>query len=507
MVDLLFVMQTSLRRLLEAEGRSSSGARVTPSGDFIGVGLPVQPRSVKPPAQSGAASPDRGAAGPPGFADCFRAFDDEFAYVCRTLRRHGVSGADVEDVAQDVLVVVWRRWADFDRGRPLRPWLTGIATWVARDFLRRRWREIPQEHVELADPRPAGEDQLEEARLRRLFISTLARLPDRHRIAIVLHDLEGLAPREIAQAMGVPLSTAYTRLSRAHLAFGRELVRLRERIKPASWPSRARRTRIVLGAALAAAAATVLALCLDTRPPSANAPLAAEHRTSPALRQGLVGYWPFDDAPGSRLAHDRSGHGRHCVLHDLDPRLVWTGGAVGGAVDLRAGGWLECPQPALPAGRPAPDMTVMIRVKTDQPPKAHGAVVTREMGPDHDDLFFFGFVGNRLKVSSRAWLGWVTRPIAPLNDRWTHLAFTRRSGGPTRLFLEGIEIGVNAQGERLVPAGGQTPLMVGGGHVGFDGSTVRQHFSGLVDDLAVYDRALGPEEIALAAAARTPLTL
>jgi hypothetical protein len=48
---------------------------------------------------------------------------------------------------------------------------------------------------------------------------------------------------------------------------------------------------------------------------------------------------------------------------------------------------------------------------------------------------------------------------------------------------------------------------VGAGHVGFEGGAVRQHFAGLVDELAIYDRALQPDEIARAAAEQTPLTL
>jgi hypothetical protein len=254
----------------------------------------------------------------------------------------------------------------------------------------------------------------------------------------------------------------------------------------------------------AAALATVIVLFVSPRPASPRLSIAAP---ASSLRMGLVGYWPFEETAGSTVAHDRSGRGHDCVLHDLDPGRAWSDGAVGRALDLRHGGWLECPQPPLVAGRPAPDMTVMVRVKAPLDGDGHAAVVTREMGANHDDLFFFGFVADRLKISSRAWLGWITRPVPGAPDRWMHIAFTRRSGGPTRLFLEGIEVGRNEQGERMVTGSEPTPLMVGAGHVGFEGGAVRQHFAGLVDELAVYDRALQPDEIARAAAEQTPLTL
>src|SRR5205814_9193959 len=71
--------------------------------------------------------------------------------------------------------------------------------------------------------------QVESSRTRGLVLAALAALPDRHRQAIVLHDLEGLPPHQIARAMGVPMSTAYSRLRRAHLAFARELIRAGKR--------------------------------------------------------------------------------------------------------------------------------------------------------------------------------------------------------------------------------------------------------------------------------------
>lgn len=174
-------------------------------------------------------APPSAADGPTQFNDCFRAFDDQFDYVCRALRRHGVHRDDAEDVAQDVLIVTWRRWSAYDPGRPLRPWLAGIAARVAHDYLKRgQRRELPSNKIELEDPALVGEDRLESARARGQVMAVLALLPERHRVAIVLHDLDGLPPQEIAAVMGVPLPTAYTRIRRARLAFARALTQLKK---------------------------------------------------------------------------------------------------------------------------------------------------------------------------------------------------------------------------------------------------------------------------------------
>ncbi|QDT65779.1 sigma-70 family RNA polymerase sigma factor [Calycomorphotria hydatis] len=53
--------------------------------------------------------------------------------------------ADAEDVMQEVVIVLWRRFADYDRQRPFKQWANGVAANTARAFLRhesRRRRSI-----------------------------------------------------------------------------------------------------------------------------------------------------------------------------------------------------------------------------------------------------------------------------------------------------------------------------------------------------------------------------
>src|SRR5687767_10181926 len=83
-----------------------------------------------------------------------RVYAEHFRGIWRTLRRLGVTDAQLDDAAQDVFVVVHRRLAAFD-GRSLRGWLFAIAVRVASDYRRgvRRRRTMPL-HDAVTDPAP-----------------------------------------------------------------------------------------------------------------------------------------------------------------------------------------------------------------------------------------------------------------------------------------------------------------------------------------------------------------
>jgi RNA polymerase sigma factor (sigma-70 family) len=160
------------------------------------------------------------------FVHCIRAFEAEFDYVYRALKRHGVNASDAEDLAQEVFLVMWRRWADYDTERPLRPWLAGIAFKVAHDHRRRSGREVPGGLVDAEDQAPGAEEHLASARARSMVLKALASLPEKQRTLIVMHDLDGASMREIADTLAVPLFTAYSRLRSARQAFAKSVRRL-----------------------------------------------------------------------------------------------------------------------------------------------------------------------------------------------------------------------------------------------------------------------------------------
>jgi RNA polymerase sigma-70 factor, ECF subfamily len=146
---------------------------------------------------------------------CLVAFRRDFAYLTRTFRRLGVSRNDVEDLAHEVFLVLYRSWESYDPARPFRPYLFGIAFRVAQDHLRKRKREVSDAVVEIDDPGPRPDQEFETNQRRALLLKALEQVPLASRAVLVMHDIEEVPMAEIASALSILRFTGYSRLRRA----------------------------------------------------------------------------------------------------------------------------------------------------------------------------------------------------------------------------------------------------------------------------------------------------
>ncbi len=140
-------------------------------------------------------------------------YEAHLGYVWNALRRLGIPDRDREDLCHDVFLAFFRG-KRYDRARPLRPWLFGIAFRVASDHRRRaRFRnEIPTgDDRGVAGGLPA-DDALAQKEARRVVEHALDALDLDQRAVFILHELDGLAMPEIARTLDAPLNTLYSRL-------------------------------------------------------------------------------------------------------------------------------------------------------------------------------------------------------------------------------------------------------------------------------------------------------
>jgi RNA polymerase sigma-70 factor (ECF subfamily) len=145
-------------------------------------------------------------------AESLEAFQSQLDYVHRTLRRLGAPQSEVEDLAQDVFLALRRSWGQYDRNRPLRPYLFGVAFRIASAHYRKRRREVALGIVDTDDSTPGPEDVLHAKQARRLVLAALERIPLPRRAVLVMRELDDVPVNEIASALAIPLFTTYSRL-------------------------------------------------------------------------------------------------------------------------------------------------------------------------------------------------------------------------------------------------------------------------------------------------------
>jgi RNA polymerase sigma factor (sigma-70 family) len=153
---------------------------------------------------------------------------EEFAVVFRrhaaeiqryVVRRLGADAAD--DVVADIFLTAFRLRSRYQPGRPdARPWLYGIATNLIGRHRRaevRQYRALTRTGVDpLTEPFTDQADARVSAGAQsRRLAAALARLPAVHRDALLLVAWGDLSYEQAAVALGVPVGTVRSRLSRA----------------------------------------------------------------------------------------------------------------------------------------------------------------------------------------------------------------------------------------------------------------------------------------------------
>ena len=129
------------------------------------------------------------------------------------------SREDAEEASQDTFVKAFRARDTYDTERKVAPWLLRIASNASRDILRKRSARV----VVNSDLLVAESDRLPDLRgdepENRMdseeVYQALGGLSEGYRTPLVLKYLHGLTNQEIADSMGMSLSSLKVRLSRA----------------------------------------------------------------------------------------------------------------------------------------------------------------------------------------------------------------------------------------------------------------------------------------------------
>jgi RNA polymerase sigma-70 factor (ECF subfamily) len=191
------------------------------------------------PARAELGTPGAGAhgvGGPHTVADVYDAHSD---YVWRCLRSLGVHHSQLDDAVQDVFMVVHQKLASFDGACALRTWLYAIVVRVARKKRSASARAWVDELEARGQPvERAGTDCTEQSAAAReglaLAHRALEGMGADQREVFVLIEIEQMSAPEVAEVLGLPVNTVYSRLRLARAAFSQQVERQRRIAKPAS---------------------------------------------------------------------------------------------------------------------------------------------------------------------------------------------------------------------------------------------------------------------------------
>jgi RNA polymerase sigma-70 factor (ECF subfamily) len=153
-----------------------------------------------------------------------------YDFVWRTLQYLGMSEANAEDGAQQVMCVLARRIVEIEPGAET-SFLFSTAVRVAAENRRNARRRPPAFDVvdveALVAEAPSADELVDRRRAREVLGKVLEAIPEDLRIVFVLFEIEELTSPTIAEMIGVPLGTVASRQRRAREEFQAIVSRMR----------------------------------------------------------------------------------------------------------------------------------------------------------------------------------------------------------------------------------------------------------------------------------------
>jgi RNA polymerase sigma-70 factor (ECF subfamily) len=152
------------------------------------------------------------------------------------------SGADAEDLTQDVFLKVYKNLSSFDASKgSFQTWITTLTRNLLVDHFRRTRLDRVSDSLDatfdgeddgptmaerLTDPRPSQEHHVAGLELKVRVQEALAQLSPELREAVILRDLEDMDYKDISLVLRIPEGTVKSRISRGRGELARRLQRI-----------------------------------------------------------------------------------------------------------------------------------------------------------------------------------------------------------------------------------------------------------------------------------------
>jgi RNA polymerase sigma-70 factor (ECF subfamily) len=156
-------------------------------------------------------------------------YADHYRYVLRICRGFFHQPEDAEDAAAEVFLKLYKVLHQKDHSVPFRPWLSRVAGHHCIDKLRRKQRERSSalEEVNLGEvadhSRPSALTEILRKETQSRIRKELARLPERHRTALILRYYQRMSYPEIARVLNTRQAAIRVMMFRAKRYLQRNL--------------------------------------------------------------------------------------------------------------------------------------------------------------------------------------------------------------------------------------------------------------------------------------------
>jgi hypothetical protein len=214
------------------------------------------------------------------------------------------------------------------------------------------------------------------------------------------------------------------------------------------------------------------------------------------LLDGLVGFWRLDDPPGSVTARDYSGQLNDGTLTGLDPAMAWIAdGPEGRALAPQGKGYVVVP-PSTSINAITMYVTMAAWIYVDGTITDYATAISRQIGTTYGQHYHLSInVDQRPAVfitTPASGQVFVASPTPVPQKTWVHIAGTY-DGATARLYVNGVEV---ASAPVTGPFAAETNPVILSGNGNAGGPNYTEEIPGRLDDVMLYRRALGPDEIA-----------
>ena len=158
-----------------------------------------------------------------------------FDFVWASARRLGVDSSAIDDVVQEILIAIHGNLHTLQRPEALKSWVYSVTRRTVSNHHRAvrarggKTTTVVDDQLESHQPTPYEVTQKNSELL--LLANLLAELDEPKRELFVLVEIEEMTVPEVADALDIPVNTAYSRLRAARLAFEAAIARHDARAK------------------------------------------------------------------------------------------------------------------------------------------------------------------------------------------------------------------------------------------------------------------------------------